>query len=420
VLPQISTQGIYTPNDNTSNHLPPMNILVLNAGSSSQKISLFKNLDKIPDAPAKPTWETKLESNINIGSIGSSQIDKKAWLALLNQTLTPLWSGPNKILGSAKEIDAVGHRVVHGGKKYLRSTLVDETVERDIESFAQLAPLHNEINLAGIFAISQLLPPGVKQVAVFDTAFHRTIPEIASLYPVPYEWSQQFDLCKFGFHGINYQYCTQRAAQMLGKTISVPHMIICHLGAGASLAAIEGGQSIDTTMGFTPMDGLMMASRCGAIDPGILIYLLKNNHMSVSELDNVLNKHSGLMGISGSSTDMSVIIAQMNNGDLRAKLAFDMYIYRLAQKICEMRAALKHFDTLVFTAGIGENSSLVRESVCRAIDFLGVRLNDKLNQSTTSDGFIESSESKVKVLVINAREGWQIAKECWHLLHDRL
>lgn len=357
-----------------------------------------------------PDWECQL-------NVCWQDVGKEKWSRLLIEKVSEIWTGTNKVLASKNEINVVGHRVVHGGNKYLNSTIIDKTVESDIDSFSPLAPLHNEINLDGIRTMGRILPAAI-QVAVFDTAFHRTMPLKASLYPVPYEWSQKYNIHKFGFHGINHQYCAKRAAQLIGSPQEDFGLIVCHLGSGSSLAAIQDGKSADTTMGFTPLDGLMMSSRCGSIDPGILIYLLKNTSMTVAELDEALNRRSGLLGISGKTSDMKVIIDLMNAGNEAAKLAFDMYTYRVSKLICEMRAALKRFDALVFTAGVGENAPLVRKSVCSALDFLGISLDDELNSYTTCDGSIESTDSKVKILIINAREDWEIASQCSMLLAD--
>lgn len=389
-----------------------MNILVLNAGSSSQKMSFFKMTDKLPDSPQKPDWETKLD-------VKWQQIGPDKWMDLLSERLSVLYSGPNRLIDSKANINVVGHRVVHGGTKYLTSVRIDDKVKADIENLEELAPLHNRINLNGILAIEKLLPPGVPQVATFDTAFHRTLPLPASLYPVPYDWYEKYGIHKFGFHGINHQYCAQRAAQMLNKPLTELGIIVCHLGSGCSLSAIEKGKSVDTTMGFTPLDGLMMSTRSGSVDPGILLHMLDKVNLTPQDLDRSLNELSGLKGVSGLSGDMAQIIDEMNRNNEKAKLAFDMYCYRVRRSICEMRAALSRFDVLVFTAGVGENAISVRQSVCEYLDFLGVQLDGRLNLNTRSDGTISSDKSKVAVLIINAREDWAIATECWRLLGQR-
>ena len=249
--------------------------------------------------------------------------------------------------------------------------IIDDQVKKDIEKYIPLAPLHNKVSLAQINAIEELLP-GTKQIAVFDTAFHHTLPDAISFYPVPYEWHEKYGIRRFGFHGINHQYCSQEAARILQKDVSTLSLITCHLGSGCSLAAIENGESVNTTMGFTPLEGLMMASRSGSIDPSILLYLIKNQHMTVDELETTLNKSSGLKGISQTSADMKVIIEKMQSKDAEGKLAhlaFDMFIARLRSAICSMRASLTKLDAIVFTAGIGEHSSLVRKKTCAGLEF---------------------------------------------------
>lgn len=389
-----------------------MNILVLNAGSSSQKISFFKMPDKLPKSPQKPDWETKLV-------VKWQEIGPDKWIDLLSEKLSPLYSGAKRLIDSKADINVVGHRVVHGGTKYLASTKIDAAVKADIENLEALAPLHNKINLNGIIAIEKLLPPGVPQVATFDTAFHRTLPLTASLYPVPYDWYEKYGVHKFGFHGINHQYCAQRAAQMLNRPLTELGIIVCHLGSGCSLSAVEKGKSVDTTMGFTPLDGLMMSTRSGSVDPGILLHMLDKVNLTSQDLDRSLNELSGLKGISSLSGDMVQIIDEMKKNNEKAKLAFDMYCYRVRRSICEMRAALSRFDVLVFTAGVGENATSVRQSVCEYLDFLGVQLDGRLNLNTRTDGTISSDKSNVAVLVINAREDWAIATECWRLLGQR-
>jgi acetate kinase len=376
------------------------NILVLNAGSSSTKISLYRfdtedEQSKSGTEPQHSVWQ--VEADFPDGSFAS--ID---WQSLLASQTTP--------------ISAVGHRVVHGGSKYSSSVIINDDVKQDIKDCIKLAPLHNKIALAQIEAMEKLLPKGTKQIAVFDTAFHRTLAESTSFYPLPYAWREKYGIHRYGFHGINYQYCTQQAAKILKKEISELSLIICHLGGGCSLAAIEAGKSVNTTMGFTPMEGLMMRSRCGSIDPGIILYLLKNENMTVDQIDEDLNKSSGLKGISQLDGDMKTIIEKMQatGGDESrlAKLAFDMFVERLRSHICSMRSSLKKLDALVFTAGIGEHAPLVRQLTCANLDFLGIEIDEQINQKSGTDKNIASAKSQAAVLVIKAREDWQIARQC--------
>jgi acetate kinase len=388
-----------------------MNILVLNTGSSSLKLSLFELEDSLPQTAPHPRWDLKLDVKWESGNAAS-------WRSLLSEKIGELWTGKDKLLSGPDKIDIVGHRIVHGGPKYLKSVLIDQSVKIDIDHFAKLAPLHNEINLDGIIAVEAILPKTTKQVAVFDTAFHRSLPLYASLYPVPYDWYEDFAIHKFGFHGINYQYCSLKAAQMLNRPISELDLIICHLGSGCSLAAIKAGKSVDTTMGFTPLDGLMMSTRSGGLDPGILIYMLRNTAMSADDLESALNHSSGLLGISQKTADLKKLIEDMKSGSKRALLAFDMYTFRIRRAICQMRASLDRLDAIIFTAGVGEQASIVRETVCHDLSFLGINLDSALNQNNQLDSNIASKDSPAQILIIEAREDWQIACECFRIFNE--
>jgi acetate kinase len=306
---------------------------------------------------------------------------------------------------SDKKIDCAGHRIVHGGKKYKESVLIDSDVKKEIRKLADLAPLHNLADLEGIEILEQLFPD-TPQVAVFDTAFHHTLPPYAAIYPGPYEWFEK-GIQKFGFHGTSFQYCSRTARQFLGQ--DHPRMVICHLGSGASLCAVKNGKSIDTTMGLTPLEGLMMDTRSGTVDPGILLYLLKKK--TVDELSKELYEKSGLLGLSGISSDMRDVLEKASQGNERAKLAIDVYIHRLALMIGSMTVSLGGMDALVFTAGIGENSLYIREQVCARLSFLGIHLS-KHQINSAEDRELSSSDSKVKVLLIHTQEAFEIAREC--------
>ncbi len=401
-------------------------ILVLNAGSSGSKISLFqidnqtvekKSLLKTP----MPLVKAELHFPKTAEGQGPFQIAAlHDWQEEFTKKISAWCKSTLFVPGIS--VDAIGHRIVHGGTKYSASTIVDDDVKEDIKECSKLAPLHNQVALTQIEAMEKIFPQ-TKQIVVFDTAFHRSLPESVNVYPVPYSWHEKYGIQRFGFHGINYQYCTRAAAEFLGKDSSALSLIICHLGAGCSLAAVENGKSVNTTMGFTPMEGLMMATRCGSIDPGILLYLLQNKIMSVEEMDKELNENSGLLGVSQISSDMKSINEEMNSGNKFAKLAFDMFIERLRASICAMRASLQKLDALIFTAGIGEHSALVRQRACNGLDFLGLELNEQSNQNfnaakTTEPAThnIASSKSKTAILVIPAREDWEIAQQCAELL----
>ena len=269
-------------------------------------------------------------------------------------------------------------------------------------------------NLAGINAIEQILGEQIPQIAVFDTAFHAQLPPAAYTYPIPYELTDR-GIRRYGFHGISHQYCAQRAAHILGRDLSSLKLITCHLGNGCSLAAIRDGHSIDTTMGFTPLEGLMMGTRSGSIDPGILIYLLRHSNYTIDEVDHLLNHSSGLLGVSGISNDMRQIIHQIEQENDRAKLAFDLFVHRLRSGIGAMLASLGGIDALVFTAGIGENSAEVRSATCEAFGWLGLSIDPDLNHATPCDRDIANRDSQVRVLVIHTEEDWAIAQECCRL-----
>ncbi|MEM7715174.1 MAG: acetate kinase [Cyanobacteria bacterium P01_A01_bin.68] len=400
-----------------------MKILVLNAGSSTQKSCLYEvKDDSLPSSPPKPLWEGKvdwshqqgvaeIEVETSAGENLTEEIATDSQSEIMTRLLNTISNGSTKVINQLSEIDVVGHRVVHGGKYYRESVVITQEVKDAIANLVNLAPAHNPSNLAGIEAGEKILGE-VKQVAVFDTAFHRSIPDAAAIYPGPYEWVEQ-DIIRYGFHGISHQYCAERTADILGKDLQSLRIITCHLGNGCSLAAIKNGRSIDTTMGFTPLDGLMMGSRSGSVDPGILIYLLEQKICTVKDLDNLLNKASGLSGISGISSDMRQIKAAISQGNQRAQLAYDIYVHRLRSSIGAMLASLGGLDALVFTGGIGENASGIRQAACEAFEFLGIQIDVVKNMNKPVDKDITTSDSPIKVLVIHTQEDWQIARECY-------
>jgi acetate kinase len=404
-----------------------MKILVLNAGSSSLKSCLYDLTDnnELPIDPPEPLWAAQidwshrqgwaeLQVQTTQGEMLKETYPSESKLADTRKAIQTLWSSNTSAIERPQEIDIVGHRVVHGGAVYQQSTWVNAEVKAAIEQLSAFAPIHNPANLAGMEAIEQILGPQIPQVAVFDTAFHSHLPPAAYVYPGPYEWLGQ-GIRRYGFHGISHQYCAQRAAHLLGRNLSSLKIITCHLGNGCSLAAIQNGHSIDTTMGFTPLEGLMMGSRPGSIDPGILVHLLGRSGYTAEQLDHLLNYESGLLGISGLSTDLRQILAAMEQGHQRAQLAFDMFIHRLRTHLGAMVASLGGVDALVFTAGIGENSAAVRSATCQNFEFLGLALNPAKNNSQPIDQDIATSSSKVRVLVIHTQEDWAIAQECHRL-----
>lgn len=330
---------------------------------------------------------------------------KEKNLQILLQTIREESENPN-------EIDCIGHRVVHGGSLFEKPTLITSEVKKHIKELIPLAPLHNPESLQAIELMEKLFP-GLPQIAVFDTAFHSTIPSYVNTYPVPYEWKKE-RIQRYGFHGISHHYCAEKAANMLDKKMSDLNLINCHLGNGCSLCVIKGGKSVDTTMGMTPMEGLMMGTRCGSIDPGIMIYLLNEKKMTADELNKILNFESGLKGICGFSDMREVLKAREKQN--QASLAFDMFIYHLKTYIGAMRSAWGPMDAISFTAGIGENAWQVREKVCEGLDFMGAKLDLQKNKDCRPDQDIALDNSKMGILVIHTEEEWMIAKACFHFL----
>lgn len=401
-----------------------MKILVLNAGSSSQKSCLYQLTDTLPDSPPPPLWEAKVDWTRHQGvallkvktARGSleEELETDSRSTVIAHLLDTLVNGQTQVIDNIADIDIVGHRVVHGGEDYREATLVTPEVKDAILLLADFAPLHNPANLEGIEAVEQLLP-SVMQVAVFDTAFHRQLPQTAVVYPGPYAWFEQ-GIRRYGFHGISHQYCAQRAATLLERDLHSLRLIVCHLGNGCSLSAIRNGVSIDTTMGFTPLEGLMMGSRCGSIDPGILIYLLRQG-IDAEKLDDVLNHESGLKGISGYQ-DMRSLQSAIAAGNPRAQLAFDLYVHSLRKHIGAMLATLGGLDALVFTGGVGENQAQVRAKACESFAFLGLKLDSAKNAASPGDTDVATPDSTVRVLIVNTQEDWAIASECWKLKLD--
>lgn len=380
-----------------------MRILVLNAGSSSVKAAIYDSPGAEVSAPAwsaRATWsQVPGTATIKAGDRTTSvQIDDAPGVM---EALVSLLAG--------QSIDAVGHRIVHGGNLYQEPVRITAEVRAGIARFAEFAPEHNRIEARAIDAVEARLGAAVPQYAVFDTAFHATMPEPAYIYPGPHSWLDQ-GLRRYGFHGISHRYASERAAKMLARTGL--RTVTCHLGNGCSLAAVRSGKSIDTTMGFTPLDGLMMGSRSGSVDPGILIYLMRHGNCSADELDRILNEQSGLKGISGVSSDMREIIAAMDEGNQRARLAFDIYIHRLCREIGGMAASLGGIDGLVFTGGVGENAAQVRQRTCDQLAFLGIQLDKDLNANAKTDADLTAPDAHTRVLLIRAEEEWQIAREC--------
>ena len=406
-----------------------MKILVLNAGSSSQKSCLYEIAAELPDRPPEPLWSAQIDwtHQQNVAEV-KVETHKGAKLqetlpaenrsTVMEKMLSTLWSGETQVIDSPTAINAVGHRVVHGGSDYPDSVRITPEVKATIDRLSALAPVHNPVNLEGINAVEEILGQDVLQVAVFDTAFHAQMPEAAIAYPIPYELTQQ-GIRRYGFHGTSHRYCAERAAQMLNQPIVALRIVTCHLGNGCSLAAIRDGRSVDTTMGFTPLDGLMMGSRSGSVDPSILLYLMRQEGYSVDQLDEMLNRKSGLLGVSGVSNDLRRITEAIAQGNAQAQLALDVYVHRLRSGIGAMIATLGGVDALVFTAGVGENNPNVRSTACEAFAYMGLQLDPEQNAGEHRDRLISTADSSVKVLVIHTEEDWAIAKDCWTIATEK-
>ena len=404
-----------------------MKILVLNSGSSSQKSCLYDVRNALPEHPPSPAWEGKIEwdgdhADIQAQNSQGSHLKDRVQVAsrsnAIGQLLDTLWTGKVRAVSAPSEIDVVGHRVVHGGQELKEATCITPAVKTAIARMSAFAPLHNRAEMEGIEIIEQRVG-NVLQVAVFDTGFHSRLPDAAAVYPGPFEWLAQ-GIRRYGFHGINHQYCAERTAQLLGKDLRSLKLVTCHLGNGCSLAAIRDGRSVDTTMGFTPLEGLMMGTRSGSVDPGIMTYLIRQGGITGQQLDELLNAKSGLLGISGISGDMRQIVAGMKDGHPRAKLAFDIFVHRLQAGIGAMIAVLGGLDALVFTAGIGENSREVRAAGCANFGFLGLKLDAAKNAQSSADQDIALADSAVRVLIVRAQEDWAIARDCWRLMSARI
>lgn len=400
-----------------------MNILVLNCGSSSVKYKLIdvdskKTLAeggvekvglpgsflkfKLPDGEKK-TIEMPIPDH------------KKAINDILNILTDPTYG----CIKSFDEINAVGHRVVHGGEKFNKSVKIDDEVIAKIKECYDVAPLHNPANMTGIEAITDLMP-GVPQVAVFDTAFHQTMPKEAYMYALPYELYEKYAIRRYGFHGTSHRYVSRRACDFLGLPYDKQRVITCHIGNGGSITAVLDGKSVDTSMGLTPVEGLMMGTRVGDVDPGALTFIMDKEHLTTKELSDLINKKSGVAGISGISSDMRDIDAAIEKGDERAKLALDMYIYRIIKYVGAFAAVLNGVDVIVFTGGVGENQQILRKRVCDHLTYMGVKIDDEVNFSSRGEEkLISAPDSAVKVVVIPTDEELMIARDTEAIVNGR-
>ncbi len=391
-----------------------MKVLVINAGSSSLKYQLM-------DPQTREVLAKGLCERIGIDGRLTHKVPAKdakyefeipmpTHAEAIQAVLDALLSAEHGVIKSAAEIDAVGHRVVHGGEKFAGSVLIDGAVMAALEECIPLAPLHNPANITGIKAC-QAVMPGVPMVAVFDTAFHQTMPERAYIYALPYEYYETDKVRRYGFHGTSHRYVAGRAAAMLGKPIEELKIVTCHLGNGSSVTAIDGGKSVDTSMGFTPLAGLPMGTRSGDLDAGILEYLMNKYNMDIKEMLNVLNKKSGVLGISGVSSDFRDLDAAAEQGNHRAALAVDAFNYGVKKLIGAYAAAMGGVDAIVFTAGVGENSATNRMAIASGLEFMGVKMDADANNTRGKETVISAADSKVKVLLIPTDEELMIAMD---------
>ncbi len=392
-----------------------MNILVINAGSSSLKYQLLnpetqqvlaKGLCERIGIDGKFTYKPEGKE-----AIKDADVAMPTHSEAIETVLKALVDEKNGVIASMKEIDAVGHRVVHGGEAFSGSVLITDEVMEALEACIPLAPLHNPANITGIKACVAVMGKDVPQVAVFDTAFHQTMPPVAYTYALPYEYYEQDKVRRYGFHGTSHKYVSQRAAAMLGKPIEELKLISCHLGNGSSITAIDGGKSVDTSMGFTPLAGVPMGTRSGDLDAGILEYVMNKHGYDIKEMLNVLNKKSGVLGISGVSSDFRDLEAAANQGNQRAQLALDSFDYSVKKYIGAYAAAMGGVDAIIFTAGVGENGATTRTSVMSGLEFLGAKIDPEKNGIRGKEVDIATDDSTVRILVIPTNEELMIAMD---------
>ncbi|WP_036878900.1 acetate/propionate family kinase [Xylanibacter oryzae] len=397
-----------------------MNILVLNCGSSSIKYALYNMDDKsiMASGGAERVGLDGAFVKVKLPNGEKKKImhdipEHTEGVKFIFKLLTDPEIGAIKDL---KEIDAVGHRMVHGGEKFNKSVILNDEVLKEFEACSDLAPLHNPANLKGVNAVSELMP-GLPQIGVFDTAFHQTMPKYAYLYALPYDLYETYHVRRYGFHGTSHRYVSQRVCEFLNVKAEDKKIITCHIGNGGSVAAVKYGKCMDTSMGLTPLEGLMMGTRSGDVDAGAVTFLQKKLNLNPDQLSDLLNKKSGVLGVTGISSDMREIVEAMNKGNERATLALDMYNYRIKKYVGAYAAAMGGCDIIVFTAGVGENQFEMREAVCKDMEYMGVKLDKELNRSIHStEAVISTPDSKVTVVVIPTDEELMIATDTMNLL----
>ena len=401
-----------------------MNILVINAGSSSVKYQLMnpdtgyvlaKGVCERIGIDGKFTYRPQVKGKQILRGV---DVNLPTHSVAIQTALNALVDPVNGVISSMDEIDAVGHRVVHGGESFQQSVLIDEDVIQAIEACIPLAPLHNPANITGIRACQEAMP-GVPMVAVFDTVFHQTMPPQAFIYALPYEFYTRDKVRRYGFHGTSHQYVSQRAAVMLGRPLEELKLISCHLGNGCSVAAIKGGKSIDTSMGFTPLAGVPMGTRAGDLDAGILQYLMDKHQLSIDRMVGILNKLSGMQGLSGVSSDFRDVHAAAQKGDARAQLALDTFVYDIKKYIGSYAAAMGGVDAVIFTAGIGENDAAVRYEIASGLECMGIRVDSQKNNVCGEEIDVSAGNSRVRILVIPTDEELMIAKDTAALVNGQ-
>ena len=396
-----------------------MNILVINCGSSSLKFQLIDMTTEAVQAKGLCERIGIDGSRIVYTPAGGEKMTIESPMPThteaIKLVLDCLTNAEYGVIKSLKEINAVGHRVVHGGEKFASSTIITDEVIKVIEECNELAPLHNPAHLQGIKACEVNLP-GKPNVAVFDTAFHQTLKKEQYLYPIPYEYYEKYGIRKYGFHGTSHKYVSARIAELLGKPVEELKTVVCHLGQGASLCAVKGGKSVDTTMGLTPLGGIPMCARSGDLDPSIVTYLMKKENLTPDEMELILNKESGILGLSGVSADFRDIEAEAAKGNKRAELAISAYAYKVAQYIAQYIVSLGGLDTIVFTAGIGENQYNARRRICENLKCFGVEIDEAKNHEFRDEGRISSPNSKVEVWVVPTNEELMIARDTKDLI----
>ena len=395
-----------------------MKVLVINCGSSSLKYQLIDS--ETEKALAVGLCERiGIDGRLNHTPAGQDKVviekDMPNHEVAIRMVLDALVDANHGVIGDLKEIDAVGHRLVHGGDKFTKSVIIDEEVIKGVEECNPLAPLHNPANLIGVRAC-QTIMPGVPNIAVFDTAFHQTMEPVAFMYGLPYEYYEKYKVRRYGFHGTSHSFVSKRGIEMLGLDPDNSKVIVCHLGNGSSVSAVQNGKVVDTSMGMTPMEGLVMGTRCGDMDPTIVEYLAHNLDVSLEEVMTVLNKKSGVLGISGVSSDFRDLDAASNEGNERAKLAVEVFSYRTAKYIGAYIAAMNGVDAILFTAGLGENNIVVREQILERFGYMGITLDKEANQIRGEEKIISTPDSKVTVAVIPTNEELAIARETVELL----